>query len=58
MINSLLDCFQIIFLQNHLAFPSKVTWMCSKVNWFVEYKFIDWFILQKLLIGASLLALA
>ena len=23
--------------------PSKVTWMSSKVNWFVEYKFIVWF---------------
>ena len=28
---SLLDWLQIIFLYNHLAFPSKVTWMCSKV---------------------------
>ena len=28
------------FLWNQLAFPSKVTWMCYKVNWFVDYKFI------------------
>ena len=26
--------------------PSKITWMCSEVNWFVEYKFIVWFKLQ------------
>ena len=41
---SLLGCLQIIFfLENHLAFPLKVTWMCSKVNWIVEYRFIVWF---------------
>ena len=47
---SLLGCLQIIFLQTHLAFPSKVTWMCSKVNWILwntsllfhlHYKFIN-----------------
>ena len=40
---SLLDCLQIVFLQNDLAFPTKVTWMYPKVNWFVDYKFIDWY---------------
>ena len=40
---SLLGCMQIIFLQNHLAFPTQVTWMCSKVHWIVEYKIIVWF---------------
>ena len=42
---SLLGCLQIIFflLENHLAFPLKVTWMSSKVNWIVEYRFIVWF---------------
>ena len=47
---SLLRCLQIIFLENRLAFPSKVTWMCSKVNWILwdtsllfhlHYKFIN-----------------
>ena len=33
---SILGCLQIIFLRNHLAFP-------SRVNWIVQYKFIVWF---------------
>ena len=41
---SLLGCLQIIFfLENHLGFRLKVSWMCSKVNWIVEYRFIVWF---------------
>ena len=31
---------KFVSLQNHLAFPSKVTWMCPYFNWFVEYKII------------------
>ena len=42
-IGSLLGCLQIISLKNHLAFPSKVTWMWFKENWIVEYNFIVWF---------------
>ena len=34
---------RFVLLQNHLAFPSEVTWMCPWVNWFVEYKIIAWF---------------
>ena len=26
-----------------IAFASKGTWMCLKVNWFVDYKYIVWF---------------
>ena len=37
--------FANYFSLDYLAFPPKVTWMCSKVSWFVEYncKFIVWF---------------
>ena len=34
-----LDCLQIIF--SKLAFPSKVTWICSKVNWFIASLLFD-----------------
>ena len=29
-------------LKSLLPFPLKVKWMCPKVNWFVDYKFIVW----------------
>ena len=55
---SLLGCLQIIFLQTHLAFPSKVTWMCSKVNWILWNTSLLFHLHYKFKMGASLLALA
>ena len=58
MICFTLGLFATIFHCNHLAIPSKVTWMCPWVNWIFGLQVYSLIQIMNLLIVASLLALA
>ena len=58
MICFTLGLFATIFPYNHLAIPSKVTWMCPWVNWIFGLQVYSLIQIMNLLTVASLLALA